>query len=470
MRYFFILVIIAGVVFAMNVYAQSVVDPCVNRSELEEDKQKLCDELDKINQEAAEVEQTLNVQKAKTATVEREVNVLTGQIKQAQLSINKKNLLISNLGNDIELKDQTVSQLNEKIERGKESLSQLIRKTNELDDVSLAEILLAYENISDFFINIDNFFVVQDALEELFNEIREIRGLTEEEKIKLEEKKKAELNLKLEIESQKKTVEVKESEKKGILALNKQTELTYEQLLAEKRAKAAAIRSALFTLRDSQGISFGDAVKYADAVSKKTGVRAALILGILKQESDLGKNVGVCNLAGDAPEYKWQKIMPGPIHYANYVANGKSCSGNAASPCSWRDDQSIFLAITKKLGLDPESTPLSCPIRSVSPWGGAMGPSQFIPTTWNSYESRIAATVGVSTPNPWNPEHAFTATALYLKDLGAAGGSYSAEHTAAAKYYAGSNYSTGPGQSYGTSVLSHAASFQQQIDFLSDVD
>lgn len=432
-------------------------------------ERELKEELARIEKEEAELQKSLNVQKQKSATIERDVNILSNQIQQAQLSINKKNMLIGQLGDDIQLKDQTVQQLNAKMERGKDSLAILIRKTNELDQVSLAEVIVGYESISDFFVNADAFFIIQDSLEKLFNEIREIRGLTEEEKIKLEQKKAAEQDIKAEIEADKRTVQVKESEKKNILAISKQTEKTYEQVIAEKRARATSIRAALFQLRDSAGISFGEAVDYANKASKATGVRAAFILAILKQESDLGKNVGTCNRPGDPETKKWYNIMPGPTHYANYLAAGKTCSG-AASPCSWRDDQTIFKRITSNLGLDYESTPLSCPIPGVGGWGGAIGPSQFIPTTWASYESRIASAVGVSTPNPWNPEHAFTATAIYLRDLGASAGGYTAEHTAAAKYYAGSNYTSSYGQSYGNSVMSHAANFQEQLDFLADVD
>jgi hypothetical protein len=104
--------------------------------------------------------------------------------------------------------------------------------------------------------------------------------------------------------------------------------------------------------------------------------------------------VGTCNRPGDART--WKDIMPGPT------------SG------SWRDDQSAFLRITKKLGINPDGQPLSCPLASGG-WGGAMGPSQFIPATWESYENRIAAAVGASVANPWNPAHAVTATALVRK-------------------------------------------------------
>lgn len=135
---------------------------------------------------------------------------------------------------------------------------------------------------------------------------------------------------------------------------------------------------------------------------------------------------------------------------------------------SWRDDQAIFLKITKQLGLDPETTPLSCPL--AGGWGGAMGPSQFIPATWDAYSGRVASAVGVSVASPWNPEHAFTATALYVRDLGAAAGGYSAEKTAALKYYAGSNWNLPKNQFYGNSVSSHATDFQEQINFLKEVN
>jgi membrane-bound lytic murein transglycosylase B len=464
---FGILVLVFLFFAAKVLFAQTVEEVCQNPEDA--DTQKLCDEYERIKKEEQELVGSVQQQKAQSASIQTELSKLTTQIKQSQLSIDKKNIEIKHLSGDISLKDQTVKELNSKLERGKGDLAQLIKRKNELDDTSLVEIILSQEDFSEFFVTVDTYNLLQSSLEKLFTEIREIRGLTEEEKAKLEQKRIREQDVKAEIEAQQRQVKVKESEQSNLLSYSKKAEATLESYLAEKRARAAQIRSALFRLRDTAGISFGDAVKYAQTAGKATGVRPALILAILKQESDLGNNVGTCNRAGDPDTKKYTSIMPGPVHYANYVANGKSCTG-AASPCSWRDDQSTFIDITKKLGLDHTTTPLSCPIASVGGWGGAMGPSQFIPTTWKSYEPKIAAALGISTPNPWNPEHAFTSTALYLRDLGAGAGGYTAEHTAAAKYYAGNNYAGGPGQSYGTSVLSHAAGFQEQINFLSDVD
>lgn len=424
----------------------------VNAETLEEREAKLRAQLEQIEKEQAVVEANLNIQKAESASIERDVSVLTNQIRQAELNIQKRNLIISELGEDISLKDQTVAQLNARLADGKESMAELLRQLHSNDDISLVEVVLSEQDLSDFFVDLDSYNQVKDALGQLFQEIREIKGETEQEKVLLTQKQNQERDIQAEIAAEKRTVEVKESEKKSLLAVSKQEEYAYEKTLQAKREQAAAIRSALFQLRDTQGISFGDAVKYAKAASKATGVRPAFILGILKQETNLGQNVGTCNRAGDPPEKKWYNIMPGPN------------DGHR----SYRDDQTVYLRIVKGLGRDPETTPLSCPWGNG--WGGAMGPSQFIPTTWQEYESKIAAALGVGLPDPWNPEHAFTATALYVRDLGAAAGGYTAEHTAALKYYAGSNWSNPANRFYGDSVMQHATTFQEQINFLDDVE
>jgi peptidoglycan hydrolase CwlO-like protein len=406
-------------------------------------------ELAKTEAEIKAKEAVLNQQKVQSNVILGEVNKLTGQIKTVQKNIDDKDSSIKEIGQDIGIKDQTVKQLNTKLDRSLEILEELIRATNKADDISIVEVLLVYENISDFFEGVDSVISIQASLDSLFDQIRELRGLTESEKTKLEEKKEREQDLKVQIEAEKKKVSAVQNQKQGELASSKATEKAYEQELAEKRAKANSIRTALFKLRDSSGISFDDALRYAQSASKATGIRTAFILAILKQESNLGTNVGTCNRAGDPEEKKWYNIMPGPD------------SG------SWRDDQTIYLDIVKKLGRDPETTPLSCPIGNG--WGGAMGPSQFIPATWRGYEARVATALGVSHADPWNPQHAFMATAIYMSDLGAGAQIYTAEHTAALKYYAGGNWALPQNQFYGNQVMGNADIFQANIDFLATV-
>ncbi len=124
------------------------------------------------------------------------------------------------------------------------------------------------------------------------------------------------------------------------------------------------------------------------------------------------------------------------------------------------------MRITSALGLNPETTPLSCPIAGGG-WGGAMGPAQFIPTTWEGIKGRVASALGKSSANPWIARDAIMASAMYLKDRGALGGEAN-ERNAACKYYSGRSCDgKKPANSfYGNNVMSIARSVQADIDYL----
>ena len=93
-----------------------------------------------------------------------------------------------------------------------------------------------------------------------------------------------------------------------------------------------------------------------------------------------------------------------------------------------------------------------------------MGPAQFIPSTWVLYINRIARAIGIPTPNPWNPEHAFVAASFLLIDNGAVAGSYTSEKTAACKYYSGGSCgSSRYANTYGTSVMAKADMIQRTM-------
>ncbi len=112
------------------------------------------------------------------------------------------------------------------------------------------------------------------------------------------------------------------------------------------------------------------------------------------------------------------------------------------------------------------TTRVSCPIAGVAGYGGAMGPAQFIPSTWNMIKSQVASILGKTTPDPWNPEDAITASSVLLKGNGAAGGTYTAERTAALKYYAGGGWSKASNAFYGNQVMARVEKIQADIDLL----
>ncbi|MEK7642464.1 MAG: hypothetical protein AAB392_01580 [Patescibacteria group bacterium] len=409
-------------------------------------------ELEKTEKEIAEWESVLKQTKQGTASLERDSKILQAKINEAKAFIKQRQIQIEQLTRDIGLKNKTISELEDKINRGRQSISSIIRKTNTLDDYSLVEIMLSNKDLSSFFEDADFYNTINKSLEEQFEQIRLLQAKTDEERKILSEKRNKEADKKAEIETQKKIVERDEAEKKKLISINKTQEKTYEQVIKEKQARAAKIRAALFALRDTEGIQFGDALRYAEKASDKTGVRPALILAILTQESDLGKNQGSClvnNLttgdgAGKNTGTLFEQVMKAPR------------------------DTVPFEDITERLGKDWKMTPVSCPpgtkYTSGRGFGGGMGPSQFIPSTWELFKNRLGTILGFKGDevNPWNPEHSIMATAVYLADLGASSSSYTSEKNAACKYYSGRSCdSRAPANTfYGNQVMAKAENIQ----------
>ncbi len=406
-------------------------------------------ELAKLEAEIKKQEAILSQQKNQSVSISSEVSKLKAQVDTARSKINYRNTQIKKLSSDITTKDKVVKTLSADIEDKKGSISKLVRETRELDDRGTLHLVLASENISDFYKEADSFVFVRRSLKDKVDELLGVKTLTEEEKKNLEAKKGEEEVARLELERQKKIVEQNKAEQDTLLSKSKNKEKAYESIIAEREKDAAKIRAQLFELVGipKGGIPFGEAYEYAKYAETKTGVDAAFLLAIATQETGIGKNVGTCNRPGDAK--KWYDIMPGP------------------DDNSWRDDQTIFLQIMKDLGMNPEGVPLSCPA-SWGGWGGAMGPMQFIPATWKQYAPRVAKAAGVAVANPWNPQHAFIASSTYLADLGAGKQTFEAEREAACKYYSGKSCYAPKVTNlfYGNSVMAHKSAIQAKIDVL----
>jgi peptidoglycan hydrolase CwlO-like protein len=408
-------------------------------------------QYDELQKEIAVQEKIIKDTQAKKNTLQGDVTLLNAQIKAAQAQIDAKNISIRQLSEQIVKKNVVIGQLSERIERGRESLASVLRQTQVMDDFSVVSIALGSSSVSAFFSDLDSFASITNDLKTLFMEIRETKAQTESEKADLALKQSQTADAKYVVEVKQKQISSDKTQKQQLLTITANQEAEYKKVLAERQAKAAAIRAALFPLRDAAAIQFGDALKYAKQAEARTGVRPALILAVLTQESNLGQNVGQCFLKNNTTG----------------AGVGKNTGNVFARVMNPTRDVPPFIALGLQLGFDPHNQAISCPIASAGGWGGAMGPAQFIASTWAGYAKRVATARSVPVANPWDPQDAIMAMSLYLGDLGAGAGGYTAEHRASAKYYAGSRWATA-GKAYGNSVLSLATSIQNNIDFLSD--
>ncbi len=418
----------------------------LNSSSTPEQKQTCQIELDQLNNQLAQLNSQLVDQQKHTGTLKGDITVLTTQIQALKTKVKSRALAIAQLKVSITEKSSKIKSLTDKIDREHQSLAQLLRNTNEFDDQDIISLMLSNESISAFYGDLESYASIKQAVKVSVDNIKGIKIETETEKKSLVTKQNAEVDAKMELEAAQKKVSKSENDKKQLLAISKQKENSYALLVAEKKAKADKIRSALFSLAGiSTKIEFGTALAYANEAKQKFGIDPAFLLAVLTQESNLGSNVGRCYLSDTSSGYginrATQKIWT-----------------NLMKPTR---DLLPFLSITSRLGLDPLNTSVSCPIAGIAGYGGAMGPAQFIPSTWVLFEERLKNTLGYEA-NPWAPRDAFIASAMYLTDLGAVGDSASKQNRAACRYYG----SGGSSCSYSRSVARLKSTIQDNIDLL----
>lgn len=435
----FIAAMFLGGVFLNTAYAETI-ETCPGPGETQAQcEARLNAKLQQVLQEQDAIQKQLNQTQAQVGTLKGAISTLNKKIDLSATKIKAHSIVIGKLSGEIVSKQETVDRLNEKLNRQKASLAQILRKSNELSNTSIVEFALQSKTISDFFADADSYHSVQAAMAASFKDIEGTKEETLTQKEQLEQKKTEQEDLKTQQLVEKKKTEENKAITTNILNETKGIEQKYQQSLKEKQAEAAKIRSALFALRDSSSIQFGDALDYATAAFEVTGVRPAFLLAILTQESNLGQNTGRCYLTNTST--------------GSGVRTTGAAVDNVMHPTR---DVPAFVAIASELGFEPSKRLVSCPLSYG--YGGAMGPAQFIPSTWNLMKAKIAAALGVSTPDPWRARDAFFASSLYLRDIGGA----TDERNAACKYYSGrSCASSSAGASYGNSVVAKAKKIQE---------
>ena len=402
----------------------------------EEARKQLEAQLVQLESQISQYETTIDQYRKQGKNLQSEIKKLEAQIAKLSLQIRAINLSISRLDQEITVTQGQIAETEQTINLNKKNLSQILQTLYENDKKGLMEVLLVNPQLSDFFADLNNLLAVQDNLRVVIGKIIEERDKLVDQKETLALERSDAATLKAYQDAQRANIQKNQAEKNNLLQTTKGKESEYQKLLTETKKTAAETRKQIFKLLGGGELEFEEAYNLAKLAEKATGVRAALILAVLDRESALGKNVGQCN---------YQTAM----HPTR--------------------DIPVFLTIVGELGLrgnlNSGALKVSCP-NADGAYGGAMGPAQFIPSTWKLYKARIAEITGNNPPSPWRNADAFVATALYLKDVGAGGNtSLAKEREAAARYYAGSRWKNYL-WTYGERVISLAGKFEDDIAIL----
>lgn len=395
-------------------------------------------------QQSDAIEKDLSKTKEEKNTLQSKISTLAKKITNLNYQISQSNVVIADLKIQISDTDKSIAETSSKIGKTTEQLRDILKTINEKDNQSIVEVLFSEKELSGFYNDLTSLEVLNLKNKELLTEIKKLKVNLEDSKVALDEERGGlEQMVKIQTLQKVENDKVKKEQEQSL----KLTEKEYQkqlQLKAETAKKAAQIRARIFELSGvSKAPTFGEAYEIAKYASSLTNVRPAFLLAILTQESNIGKNVGQCYLSD------------------TITGAGKNIKTGAAvsKVMSPKRDIPPFLVITKDVGRNFQATPVSCPMSFG--WGGAMGPAQFIPSTWSLYQDRLRNALG-RPADPWNIRDAFVAAALYLADSGANKGKSDSEWRAALAYFSGSTTNT-KYRFYADSVIRIASGYEDDI-------
>ncbi len=352
-------------------------------------------QIEKIEKEKQEKEQKLKeIEKEESSTkyllsrINRDLSYLNAQVNYLSLSIYQ-------LQKEIEKRENDLKELEKALSYQKKLLRSLLKEVYFVSLTNPVEIFLD-GSLSEFSFKIAERGALQKKLQDSVKEIQKAKEKIEKEKENLVRKKEEKEKYKLSLELSRQNLSLRKKQKEYLLAKLKEAKTPLEREIARMEVQLMELRSAMGRIQRYLASWLGYTPTWSEIfsvvqkVSSITGVRPALLLGVLQIESSF-------------------KITAG------YNAGSREGNIERCHKCRKNDEpfctaqQLEFEKICHELGLDPNKMPISCAY--------AMGPSQIIPTTWRSYQKKYP---GVK--NPWSLYDSVLLSGYILRDNGATSG------------------------------------------------
>jgi septal ring factor EnvC (AmiA/AmiB activator) len=250
-------------------------------------------QLDQLDTEITQTQGTLNTLGTQDKSQSQQLATLKAQIKKAQLQLQATKIEIEALQSNIVVHSNTITTLSGQLDDEQQTLAQVIRQTNEIDQYSLVEVVLSAQDVSSFFGDLDSFDAIKQELGSSYNQITTTVSATQTEKSALEDQQTQAQQLATEETLEENQIQTDEAQQATLLSQTKSQEASEQTIYNTQKQTITQIQAELFALAGGSGqISLPAAIALAKTAGADTGVDPALILGILKQETNIGQNVG----------------------------------------------------------------------------------------------------------------------------------------------------------------------------------
>ena len=214
--------------------------------------QELQNRINQKNTEIEKLEREIKIYQGELSELSQQKNSLASSLKQLEITRKKLNADISITQNKIDKTNFKLESLTRDIGDKQESISNNldaialgIKNINEFEQSSVIEVLLSEDNFTTAWNDIDNLITIHNKVKENTAELRKVKTSLEGVKEATTLAKKELVALRLDLSDQKKIVEQNTVEKNKLLIQTKNSETTYQKLVADQLAKKIAFEKEL---------------------------------------------------------------------------------------------------------------------------------------------------------------------------------------------------------------------------------
>lgn len=385
-------------------------------------------EVERLEQEIETYRANIVKKQGEEKTIARAVALLQERIKKLNATIRSLRAQLEEIQLQIRKTKRSINQTETDIEQRTRALVEHIRILDQYEEKRTPLLFLfSTPRFTDVLDGLRDVFLLQQKMKENVDALTALVGELGQKKVQLEQREDEQAQLLALQEQQQQETKQKEIEKENLLKETQKEAKRLKNLVELSKGTIESLKNDMYAL-GKIGVTINDALSLGKLVASRVEVRASFLLAVLEVESRLGLNVG---------KGTWKKDMNPNQH-------------------------ETFLALMRKLGMDPDTTPVSK--KPSYGWGGAMGPAQFLPGTWMGYEARVASLTGHNPPSPWNLEDAFMAAGIKLSNDGANAKTKAGELRAAKVYLSGNPRCTKAiCNSYSNLVLDKADEIEEKL-------
>jgi len=223
--------------------------------ELENKIEETNSKVQEIQKDINKYTQELNVIRAEKQTLQSVINELDTSRKKVNANINLTQNEIDNAIYNIERFTLEIREKEQEIGLNTEAIGETVRLINEKESQTFAEAILGYDNLSDFWYELDSLQQFQAVVRKDLQELYDLKTQLQNSKKQLQTKEHELSQLKTQLFGQRSVIDNNKAEKDSLLQVTKSEESTYQKLLAEKIRQREIFLSELASIEEELRIT-----------------------------------------------------------------------------------------------------------------------------------------------------------------------------------------------------------------------